>query len=49
MPLVLRLATRTAAAATGSSGSDRPLLFLLADVPSGTVLFIGRVADPSAG
>ena len=27
---------------------DRPFLFLLRDVPTGAVLFIGRVTDPSA-
>ncbi len=29
--------------------ADRPFLFVLTDVPSGTVLFIGRVADPKTG
>ncbi len=29
--------------------ADRPFLFVLTDVPSGTVLFLGRVADPAAG
>lgn len=29
--------------------ADRPFLFLLRDRPSGTLLFLGRVADPSAG
>ena len=28
--------------------ADHPFLFVLTDVPSGTVLFIGRVADPKA-
>jgi len=28
--------------------ADRPFLFVLSDVPTGVVLFIGRVADPSA-
>jgi serpin B len=28
--------------------ADRPFLFVLTDVPTGAVLFIGRVADPSA-
>jgi serpin B len=28
--------------------ADRPFLFVLTDVPSGTVLFLGRVADPAA-
>ncbi len=27
---------------------DRPFLFALRDVPTGTILFLGRVADPSA-
>jgi serpin B len=27
---------------------DRPFLFLVRDVPTGAVLFLGRVADPSA-
>ena len=27
--------------------ADRPFLFVLTDVPTGTVLFMGRVADPS--
>ena len=27
--------------------ADRPFLFVLTDVPTGAVLFIGRVADPS--
>jgi serpin B len=27
--------------------ADRPFLFSLRDVPSGTILFFGRVADPS--
>jgi serpin B len=26
---------------------DRPFLFALRDVPTGAVVFIGRVADPS--
>ncbi len=26
---------------------DRPFLFLLRDVPTGTVLFVGRVTDPT--
>jgi serpin B len=29
--------------------ADHPFLFVLTDVASGTVLFIGRVADPAAG
>jgi serpin B len=28
---------------------DRPFLFALRDVPTGTVLFLGRVSDPSVG
>ena len=28
---------------------DRPFLFALRDVPTGTVLFLGQVVDPSAG
>ena len=28
---------------------DRPFLFVLTDVPSGAILFLGQVADPSAG
>jgi serpin B len=28
--------------------ADRPFLFVLTDVPTGAILFIGRVADPSA-
>ncbi len=28
---------------------DRPFIFVIRDVPSGTVLFIGRVLDPTAG
>lgn len=28
---------------------DRPFLFLLRDIPTGTVLFMGQVADPSSG
>lgn len=28
--------------------ADRPFLFVLTDVPTGAVLFIGRMADPSA-
>jgi serpin B len=27
---------------------DRPFLFALRDVPTGAVLFLGRVGDPSA-
>jgi serpin B len=27
---------------------DRPFLFALRDVPTGTVLFLGRVTDPTA-
>ena len=27
---------------------DRPFLFAIRDVPTGTVLFLGRVADPTA-
>jgi serpin B len=29
--------------------ADRPFLFLLRDLPTGAVLFLGRVSDPSAG
>lgn len=28
---------------------DRPFVFVLRDVPSGTILFLGRVLDPTAG
>jgi serpin B len=28
---------------------DRPFLFLIRDVPTGSVIFLGRVLDPSAG
>jgi serine protease inhibitor len=28
---------------------DRPFLFALRDTATGTVLFLGRVMDPSAG
>ncbi len=29
--------------------ADRPFLYVLTDVSSGAVLFMGRVADPAAG
>ncbi|MDR3544259.1 MAG: serpin family protein [Candidatus Limnocylindrales bacterium] len=28
---------------------DRPFLFALRDVPTGSILFLGRVGDPSIG
>jgi serpin B len=28
---------------------DRPFLFALRDVPTGAVVFLGRVGDPSVG
>ncbi len=28
---------------------DRPFIFLIRDIPTGQVLFVGRVVDPSAG
>jgi serpin B len=27
---------------------DRPFLFMIRDVPTGTLVFLGRVADPAA-
>jgi len=48
-----------AAAATGLSWGvesmlteviiDRPFIFVIRDVESGTILFVGRVVDPSKG
>jgi serine protease inhibitor len=29
-------------------GVDRPFIFLLRDVPTGAVVFMGRVVDPAA-
>jgi serpin B len=47
-------ATAVVMRASGAPGEpvtlrvDRPFLFALRDVPTGTILFLGRVADPSA-
>ena len=29
--------------------ADRPFLFAVRDVPTGAILFLGRVGDPSIG
>jgi len=34
--------------AAGRRGGDRPFLFVIHDVATGTPLFIGRVDDPTA-
>src|SRR3990170_4637585 len=46
-PAVVR-GTPSAPAEPVSLRVDRPFLFALRDLPTGTVLFLGRVADPSA-
>ena len=46
------MTTAVAAAASVPASStamnDRPFVFLLRDIPTGAILFVGRVVDPTA-
>ena len=46
---VVGMDTTAGPADTCTAHADRPFLFALRDIETGTVLFLGRVVDPSAG